>query len=476
MKYRSAIVSIFVLFSFLGGSCQKSDDATSNTEVITPIPTDQYNPGIIDDYSTISAISNSGLWGSYNLHDPGIFKFNNEYFIFSTDVMYGGTARCGIMRRKSADLVKWNYKGWVFDKIPDNTNSYLTSLNYSTSSIWAPYVVNVNGELRLYYSISVFGKNISAIGLATSTSPYGPWTDKGIVISTNTASPVNAIDPTIVIDEKTGKHWMAYGSYWDGIYITELDAATGKPINSNSYGKKIAGRTQKGQAMEGPEIIYNPSLKKYFLFVSYDWLEDSYNVRVGRSDNPDGPYLDYFGNDMAAAGDNFPRITAQYKFNNHAGWQGFGHCGVLRDSNQYYYVSQARLASNKYLMDLHVHRIVWTNDGWPVISPERYVNVPQTAVSQTNIIGKWESLSLINTTNLNMSATVEFLANGTVSGLGATWTYTPDNLTLTLDADGSVVNLKVFREWDWENKKLTICYSGLLPSGISIWGKKLETK
>lgn len=36
--------------------------------------------------------------------------------------------------------------------------------------------------------------------------------------------------------------------------------------------------------------------------VSCDWLEDDYNVRVGRSDRPGGPYLDIHGNDMAARG------------------------------------------------------------------------------------------------------------------------------------------------------------------------------
>lgn len=436
-------------------------------------PTD-YNPYIVDDYSSVSNMKDTSYWGSYNLHDPSILKFNNEYFIFSTDVMYGGSARAGIMLRKSKDLVKWDFLGWVFDQMPAKSYKYITDNGYTASTIWAPYAIRVGDSIRLYYAISSFGINVSVIGLATSTSPYGPWNDQGIVLTSSGVSPVNAIDPAIVIDHITGKHWMTYGSYWNGINMVELNPETGKPSRPTLYGSRIAFRSKLGDAMEGPEIIYNPELNKYFLFISYDWLEDSYNVRVGRSDNPEGPYYDYFGKDLAQTGDDFPIITAQYRFKGHAGWQGFGHCGILRDSTSYYYVSQARLSSNKYLMDLHIHRIVWTSDGWPVISPERYVNVPQPEIPADSLFGKWEHIELQNTSTSNISSIYSLLTDGTVSGYeNSTWNYKGNELDISLNKGATLIKARVFYEWDWENKNLTICYSGLMQNGRSAWGKKI---
>ena len=47
----------------------------------------------------------------------------------------------------------------------------------------------------------------------------------------------NAIDPTVVID-KTGNHYLYYGSAWDGFYILELDPATGLAKNPGTKGKR----------------------------------------------------------------------------------------------------------------------------------------------------------------------------------------------------------------------------------------------
>jgi arabinan endo-1,5-alpha-L-arabinosidase len=463
LRYFVLLVVGFGLFS-----CNDDDPA----QVLDP---DDYNPGYSDDYSSISGIENSGLWGPYNLHDPSIIKFDDAFYIYSTDVMYGGTAQAGIMRRTSIDLVQWLYKGWVFDEIPEEAYNHIVNQGGTASTIWAPYALVVGNQIRLYYSVSVFGRSISAIGMATSDSPYGPWEDQGIVLSTTQSSSVNAIDPAVIVDAQSGQHWMSYGSYWSGIYIVELDPATGKRLAPNDLGKRIAARTAFGMAIEGGEILFNPELNEYFLFVSYDWLEDSYNVRVGRSNAPDGPFIDYFGNDMAGAQNNFPIITAQYKFDNHVGWQGFGHCGLMNDNGNYYYVSQARLASNIYLMDLHVRRILWTPDGWPIIAPERYVDIPQSDKSDDDIIGTWEYIYLENTETKNYSTQVDLREDGSIGGLDeATWEFGNDLLTLNILSDNMTIEARLSDEWDWENDTLTICFSGLSTKGRAAWGKKIS--
>jgi len=482
--FKTSLIAVTLLMLFLlqltitSGCKKKSDDPNpSDTIVIPPVITDSINPGYSDDYAQYTEVVYSGYWGPYNLHDPSIIKYQNYYYIYSTDVSYGNTGKCGIMFRKSKDLVNWKFVGWVFNGVPPKALSFMLANQptYKQLSIWAPYIIKVGDQFRLYYSVPGNDIHLACIALATSLYPDGPWSDEGIVLTCIPGDPYNAIDPSVTIDAVTGKHWMTYGSYDDGIFTVELDPVTGKRTNGSDLGKKIAMRSQRHDAIEGSEILYNPDLKMYYLFVSYDWLEDNYNVRVGRSTNPDGPFLDFNGNDMAAPGDNLPMITAQYQFNNHSGWQGFGHCAVYNDEGNYYYVSQARLGSNKYFMDLHIHRMIWTPSGWPVISPERYVYVPQTAITSDSIVGKWEHIDLVKTTSKNQSISIELLANGTISGVDAsTWTFSNGWLTLKFRNEETVYTTKVFREWDWENKRQTIVYTGNSVSGQSGWGKKIK--
>jgi len=471
-------LAIFILLQ-LGTTvgCKKEDPAKNDTVVIPPIiVTDSVMPTYTDNYAQIAALANSGNWGPYNLHDPSIIRYQNYYYIYSTDVSYGNTGKCGIMFRKSKDLVNWTFSGWVFEGVPPKALAFMQANQplYKQLSIWAPYIIRVGDKFRLYYSVPGNDIHLACIALATSSYPDGPWTDEGIVLTCIPGDLYNAIDPSVTIDAVTGKHWMTYGSYDEGIFIVELDPVTGKRLNGSDLGKKIAMRTKIHDAIEGSEILYNTEQNMYYLFVSYDWLEDNYNVRVGRSTKPDGPFLDFNGNDMAAPGDNFPMITAQYQFNNHSGWQGFGHCGLLHDGNNYYYVSQARLGSDKYFMDLHIHRMIWTPSGWPVISPERYVYVPQPVIANSDIIGKWEHIDLINTTSKNHSINIELLADGTVSGVASSfWSFSNGWLTLKFNNEATVYTAKVFSEWDWENKRKTIVYTGNSATGQSGWGKKI---
>src|SRR5206468_3345789 len=154
-------------------------------------------------------------------------------------------------------------------------------------SLWAPYIMKVGSEYRLYYSLSSAVSRLSVIGLATASSPEGPWTEKGIVVTSrnDATTQTNAIDPTVLV-APSGEYWMYYGSAYDGIYILKLDPATGLAFTTGDKGKRIAQRGFTGSTIngniEGAEIIYNESLNKYFLFISYDWLETKYNVRVAR--------------------------------------------------------------------------------------------------------------------------------------------------------------------------------------------------
>ena len=123
----------------------------------------------------------------------------------------------------------------------------------------------------------------------------------------------NAIDPSVVVTPG-GEHWMVYGSAWDGIYSLKLDPATGFASSAGDKGKRIANRGftagKYNGNIEGADLLYNSQLNKYFLFIAYDWLQTKYNVRVMKSDKPDGSFYDFNGTDANTNIDHGPMIIA----------------------------------------------------------------------------------------------------------------------------------------------------------------------
>lgn len=496
LQFFSYVLLMVCLFS-----CAKESEENPVKPGPDPDPKDTTNHekppfdinDISDTYYDLAPIANVYQWGVYNVHDPSIIKDGDTYYCYNTDVAYGTDVRPGIQIRKSKDLVEWEFVGWVFNGLPSKGRNFIVSNGGEPfNGLWAPYVMKAGNEFRLYYSLSSPTPRLSVIGLATATSPAGPWVEKDLVVTSlaNSAIQTNAIDPTVIADQ-TGQHWFYYGSAWDGIYILKLNPETGLAAKSGDKGKRIAQRGFTGDKIngniEGPEIIYNPDLQKYYLFVAYDWLETKYNVRVGRADSPEGPFFDFNGNDMNEEIDDIPMILAPYKFQGHGGWQGVSHPAVFNDGHgQYYMAHQGRPGIDKYFMVLHVRKIHWTEDGWPVVSPQRYAGVEQTPIAQDELIGEWEQIVLGYqvvpgyaeeqiSANFQNAVDLTLDEGGTINGIaGNTWSY--EAPWLEMNWGGTFVDkVYVERERDWENKiESTIVFTGLNNEGTAIWGKKKE--
>lgn len=491
--------TVFLLIAaVLLAGCGKSNPANTepgpgnhgNGNGGEPSEADSLDPGILDDYSDISHISYFSEWGSYNVHDPTLIKHGDTYYMYSTDVYFGGAGvpqddprlDPKIPIRKSENLVHWTPIGHVFSEMPGQIVAWLRQIqpSYEPLSVWAPFVMEVDGQFRLYYSVPANdGLQTAYLGLAISSHPEGPWEHKGLVLPTYDGSEYNGIDPAVMVDRDNGKHWLFFGSWWDGIHAVELDPATGFRLDSDDTGTVVAARNpdQFGSSpMEGAEVLYHPGRDQYYIFVSYDPLIEEYNVRVGRADQPQGPYYDFFGNEMSLETDNLPRITAQYRFNNHLGWQGVGHTGLLRDGEDYYLASQGRLGSNEptiHLMNLHLRKMVWTEDGWPTLYPERYAAIPQVDISEEDIIGSWEHITLDLINQKNLSTSLTFTSDGGFEEYGdGSWSLDNKTLTIQLSA-GTEFLARVMRGWDWENDDLCLMFTGLNEEGISEWGKRV---
>jgi hypothetical protein len=169
--------------------------------------------------------------GDVYAHDPStMIKEGDRFHLFRTSV--------GILGKYSTDLRHWTNDGKVF---PDEPPAWTrTAVKGFVSKFWAPDVAFVNGKYHLYYSCSTFGKQVSVIGLVTSPSLNSPyWTDQGAVIQSTVGDPNNCIDPGILV-ETNGSMWMVFGSFFDGLFLTQLDPATGKRIATNSPVTRVA--------------------------------------------------------------------------------------------------------------------------------------------------------------------------------------------------------------------------------------------
>lgn len=492
-------------------------------------------PAYEDNYVNIADWSKRGQWNLSNVHDPTVvLAEDGYYYMYQTDASYGNAHTAGghFHGRRSKNLVDWEYLGGTMQSLPDWVIPKLNEIretmglgsvspNTADFGYWAPCVRKVrNGLYRMYYSIVCPGtlsgdgtwSERAFIGLMENDNPANNegWVDKGYVITNasdkgldfhvaaddwgNCYYKWNAIDPSYIITED-GRHYLAYGSWHSGIALVELDGETGKvkadlpnPWGTSddiaAYGQLIATRQMgnRWQGSEGPELIYHDGY--YYLFLAYDALDIPYNTRVARATNISGPYMGMDGTDVTTVGgDILPVVTHPYKFNNSEGWVGISHCCVFDDGNgNWYFASQGRFPANvggnaysNALMMGHVRSIRWTEDGWPLVMPERYGAVPQVAITENELVGNWEHIDLsYSYGNQKTSTQMTLATDHTVTEgpwKGTTWSFDATKSTLTFS---NGVELYLQRETDWEAspRTHTIVYAGYGDNYKTYWGKK----
>lgn len=292
------------------------------------------------------------LSGNLGTHDPTILAQDGVFYLHQTGVRVYG--------KRSTDLRHWEglpsalptWPAWIFDAVPGKETA-----SSGREDLWAPDLSFFGGEYHLYYSASTFGSQESCIGQATRASlAEGAWMDRGPVFCSSRGDPYNAIDPNIVIDDD-GTPWMAFGSFWNGIVMIELDAEGFALPNSEIHWLASRG----GEAIEAPVIVKRCGF--YYLFVSFDACCDQrdlapYNIRVGRSETLLGPYLDRDGVDMMDGGGTL--LVA-----GDDAWWGAGHNAVFFHEGRAYNVYHAYPAQERGAV-LRIAELVWDAEGWPI--------------------------------------------------------------------------------------------------------------
>ena len=195
---------------------------------------------------------------------------------------------------QSKDLINWTWVGSVFDGHPQ-------ALNWGDkdAGVWAPSVIKVGDHYNYYYSLSLWGDSNPGIGVATSLTPYGPWTHYGKVLDSNLSGVKNSIDPQPIYDED-GKLYLIWGSFY-GIGAVEL-TDDGTEVfwginNIKDHLYWIIDDNSNGQMdininYEGSYIIKRND--SYYYFGSQgtccDGVNSTYRVKAGKANKLLGKY------------------------------------------------------------------------------------------------------------------------------------------------------------------------------------------
>lgn len=166
----------------------------------------------------------------------------------------------------------------------------------------------------------------------------------------------NAIDPAAFLDEN-GAPWLAFGSFWGGLQLIPL-AADGSRSGTASYA--LARRDDN--AIEAPYVVHRDGY--YYLFASVGLccrgVDSTYEVRVGRSTDVRGPYVDADGLALLAGGGT---LVVQ----GDARWRGPGHNAILRAPEATFNVYHSYDANAGGAPTLRISELRWTAPGgWPV--------------------------------------------------------------------------------------------------------------
>lgn len=324
----------------------------------------------------------------------------------------------------------------------------------------------------------------------------------------------HAIDPSVFFDEE-GKLWMAYGSWSGGIWIIELDEATGlrdydvtypstngtsDDVRSDPYfGKKIAG----GRYVSGEGSYIEHIGNYYYLFVTNGGLEakGGYEMRVFRSKNPNGPYTDTqsrsaiyssyalnFGVNCDTRGEKLLGPYDDWGFMT-LGERAQGHNSVIAaDDGKTYLVYHTRFNDGTEGHQVRVHQLYLNERDWLVAAPFEYTGETVTdedirtrmVFDKADVPGQYQIL--IHKYSMDhkngeevLPKTILFNEDGTISGAySGTWTLKEGTSYIQVKING-LIYYGVMVEQKMEPTSIkALCFTACGNSGVNVWGYKMK--
>ncbi len=462
-------------------------------------------------------------------HDPSIFKDKDgTYYVFGTH----------ISASSSKDLFDWTECNDEFkNALSKETRDQIRQWNKDNtvdwnSYLWAPDIIYSEQMGKYLIYLSANGDDWkSNIVLLTADEVMGPYEYAGSIVyggfdETNykeTDVPKvlgdgelperylingvgnkkwgdkfpNCIDPCAFYDAE-GNLWMTYGSWSGGIFMLALDEKTGLRDYSVTYetekhsdayfGKLIAG----GNYVTGEGSYIQRIGDYYYLFISYGNLEakGGYNIRVFRSEKPDGPYVDEVGNtpfyDSYSLNVNHScgiRLFGGYRWKSMSvGQVAQGHnSAFVDDDGKAYIVFHTRTTSGNEGHYVKVHQLFVNEDGWLVAAPflTNGETINESGLDRSEIIGDYDII--LHKLNLNYGDyevnTVEKISlneDGTVTGAySGTWEAKENTAYITIATDDDTykgVALKMNIEGSSVETTVFTCLGQ--KTQITFWGSR----
>lgn len=507
-----------------------------------------------------------------SVHDPSIVwdQATSTYYIFGS---HRAAAKCNNMMSWEAFTAPWatatskdaaNADAFTTPEVTKvtkggkeydlNFNAFAWSARGSESysvdgMMWAPDVIYNKklGKYCMYLSINGDGW-YSSIIMLTADNITGPYryqapvvmsgfrsgdsyksTDLEIVLGEQASLPEryaptdnygnhwpNAIDPCVFYDED-GNLLMSYGSWSGGIFMLQLDEETGlrdydvdyelSATSDPYFGKKIAG----GSYVSGEASYIEYIGGYYFLFMTYGGLEAAggYQMRVFRSLNPDGPYVDSKGSSALydsyqlnfGAGENDGNrgvnIFGAYSkwgnlltggANEASGERAQGHNSIIAaEDGRTYLVYHTRFQDWGEGHQVRVHQVYQNEEGWLVAAPFEYTGegvksagiAAAQKVATADIAGNYKLLAHrygLDHAAKEYAVPVDIILNadGTISGdATGTWSIKAGTSYITINLGSDYKGVMVPQTLEPTDTKVP-CFTALdSKTGVTIWGYKV---
>jgi arabinan endo-1,5-alpha-L-arabinosidase len=469
-----------------------------------------------------------------SVHDPSVIRVDDTFYVFGSH----------LAAAKTTDFLQWemvaegvNENNPLFENVVEELAE--TFAWSDAVALWANDVIQLeDGRFYMYHNLSRIDSPRASLGLAVADNIEGPYTNQGIFLQSGMWGEIsedgvniydprihpNTVDPDTFFDQE-GRLWMIYGSYSGGIFILRMDNETGLPVPGQGYGKHLLGGNHS--RIEGAYVLYSPDSGYYYMFVSFGGLDavGGYNVRVARSLQPEGPYFDALGNNMAdvksdpalplfddASIEPFAqKLMGSHLFDRKIGEPGTGigtgyvspgHNSAYYDeeTGKYFLIFHTRFPGLGEFHQIRVHEMFINEDGWPVVAPYRYAPLEISGESSfplhkfcrhkgwcndlEKVIRREAAgdYKLINhekdiSAQIKTSWFVSLDHNGGIGGEFTGHWYASGHNRITIDLD----NIGLFkgvlsRQWNETAEEFVVTFTALSDEGVSIWGSRLEDK
>ncbi|MGI4751396.1 MAG: glycoside hydrolase family 43 protein [Janthinobacterium lividum] len=287
--------------------------------------------------------------------DPSVIFVPGEgYYAYATHDEFSSTIN-NIQLSKSDDLIKWSEPIGALLEPPVWAKT--------CNRFWAPQVVKVGNQYRLYFAAEPDTKDGMCLAMAVSNEPHG-FVDIGKPLAQVPGSTYKMIDPCFFYDVKTGKNLLYYGSAHEPISVVEVAddgySFISKPIDVLQPKPGVKFETLR----EGAFVTYQSKFDRYFLWVSGDntWAENGYAITVFWSDDPMKEF------------EPIPKNHLILKPNEH--WDSPGQNCILTDqAGEDWIIYHAVDSANRYVKGtdrferkMCLDKVLYDEEGWPYIN------------------------------------------------------------------------------------------------------------